>query len=78
MEVTPLSVIPQGTIHRKALRSGETLRAKPWLVTQRDRRTPMAAIFSSPTHTPVSPGTRPAWMPKSPRARIITSSRSRT
>ena len=26
-----------------------------------ETRTPMAAIFSSPTHTPVSPGRRPGY-----------------
>ena len=37
-----------------------TLRAKPWLVTPRLIFTPMAAIFLSPTHTPVRPSIRPA------------------
>ena len=32
-----------------------TFRAKPWLVTHLAIRTPIAASFSSPTHTPVSP-----------------------
>ena len=40
-----------------------TLRAKPWLVIQRAIRTPIAASFSSPTQTPVSPSTRSASMP---------------
>ena len=42
-----------------------------------ETRTPMAAIFRSPTQTPVSPGLRPAARPKSAAARINTSSRSR-
>ena len=41
-----------------------TFSAKPWLVIQREIRTPIAASFSSPTHTPVSPATRPAVTPK--------------
>ena len=39
--------------------------AKPWLVIQREMRTPIAASLSSPTHTPVRPVTRPASTPKS-------------
>jgi len=39
-------------------RSVATLRAKPWDVTQREMRTPMAPIFSSPTQAPVRPATR--------------------
>ena len=35
-----------------------TLNAKPWLVIHRAIRTPIAASFSSPTHTPVSPAMR--------------------
>ena len=54
------------------------LRAKPWLVTHRDRRTPMAASFSRPTQTPVSPSMRTASTPKRAAVRISTSSRSRT
>ena len=37
-----------------------TFSAKPWLVTHRAMRTPIAASFSSPTHAPVSPGNRAA------------------
>ena len=37
-----------------------TLSAKPWLVIQREMRTPIAASFSRPTQTPVSPSTRAA------------------
>ena len=44
-EVTPLSVMPHGTIRPKWERSVLTLSAKPWLVTQREMRTPMAASF---------------------------------
>jgi hypothetical protein len=32
-----------------------TLNAKPWLVIQRDSLTPIAPIFSAPTHVPVRP-----------------------
>ena len=46
-EVTPRSSIPHGTINRKNSRSVLTLKAKPWLVTQREMRTPMAPIFSA-------------------------------
>jgi hypothetical protein len=55
-----------------------TLKAKPWLVIQREIRTPIAPSFSSRTHVPVSPVIRPASTPYSPATRIITSSRSRT
>ena len=65
-------------MNRKWSRFVVTLRAKPWLVTQRDRRTPMAASFSRPTQTPVIPSMRPASTPKRAAVRIITSSRSRT
>ena len=58
---TPL--IPQGTMRSKLARSVVTLRANPWLVIHRAMRTPMAASFSRPTHTPVSPSTRTASMP---------------
>ena len=34
-------------------RSVVTLRAKPWVVTQRDRWTPIEAIFAGPTQTPM-------------------------
>ena len=43
-----------------------TLSANPWLVTQREMRTPMAASFSSPTQAPVSPGDS-----RSPSRRIV-------
>ena len=51
-EVTPRSSIPQGTINRKNSRSVLTLKAKPWLVTQREMRTPMAPIFSAAPELP--------------------------
>ena len=58
-DVTPWSAIPQGTMRRKKSRSVFTLNANPWLVTQREMRTPMAPIFSGPrgvsTHAPDSP-----------------------
>ena len=43
----------------KCARSVLTLSAKPWLVTQRAIRTPIAASLSSPTQAPVSP-----WQPR--------------
>ena len=57
--------MPHGTISPKCERSVLTLRANPWLVTQREIRTPMAASFSSPTQMPVRPGIRAAVIPKS-------------
>src|SRR5690606_20163991 len=43
MLVTPWSLIPQGTMPLKWLRSGATLCATPWKVTHFETRTPMAA-----------------------------------
>ena len=40
-----------------------TLNAKPWLVIQREMRTPIAPIFSGPTHAPVRPAIRAAGTP---------------
>ena len=40
--------MPHGTMRRKKSRSVFTLNANPWLVTQREMRTPMAPIFSRP------------------------------
>ena len=54
--MTPLSVMPHGTIRSNCERSVFTFSAKPWLVTQREIRTPMAASFASPTQMPVRPG----------------------
>jgi len=47
IDVTGLPVIPQGTINEKKSRSVATLRAKPWVVTEREIWTPMAAILAS-------------------------------
>ena len=63
-DVTPRSAMPHGTISSKNSRSVLTLKAKPWLVIQREMRTPIAPIFSGPrvgcvTQAPVRPGTRP-------------------
>ena len=63
-EVTPRSRIPHGTMWPNIVRSGSTLSAKPWRVRPCATFTPMAAIFSSPTHTPVSRGSRCASIPK--------------
>src|ERR671914_2980309 len=55
--VTPYSRMPQGVIRSNQARSVFTFRAKPWEVIQPDENfTPMAAIFFSPTHTPVYSG----------------------
>ena len=64
-DVTVLSAIPQGTIRPKWSRLVPTLSANPWLVTQRAIRTPIAASFASPTHTPVSPADAARVTPKS-------------
>ena len=76
--VTPRSGMPQGTMSEYGARSLATLNAKPWEVTHREMRTPMAPILSRPTQQPVRPATRSASTPKSRQVRIITSSRSRT
>ena len=47
-EVTPRSAIPHGTIRPKSSRSVVTLSANPWLVIQREMRTPIAASLSLP------------------------------
>jgi hypothetical protein len=58
MDVTPWSRIPHGTMASKNPRSVPTFSAKPCeVIHPLETRTPMAAILSSPTHTPV----RPAW-----------------
>ena len=62
-DVTPLSAIPHGTIRLKKSTSVVTLNAKPWLVIQREMRTPIAPIFSSPIQAPLKPFTRPASSP---------------
>src|SRR5690606_13116478 len=78
-EVTPWSRIPQGTMASKKFRSVVTLSAKPCdVIHPLETRTPIAAIFSSPTHTPVNPCFRPASTPKSASALINASSMSRT
>ena len=77
-DVTPRSEMPHGTISWNWSRSVCTLNAKPWLVIQREIRTPIAPIFPVPIHVPVRPATRPATSPWSAHTRIITSSRSRT
>jgi len=37
--------MPHGTMSRNAFKSVDRLKAKPCMVTQRERRTPMAPIF---------------------------------
>ena len=46
--------------------------AKPWLVIQREMRTPMAASLFLPTQAPVSPGTRSARTPNPAAMAIMT------
>ena len=55
IDVTPRSRMPHGTMWSNIVRSGSTLSAKPCRVRPCATRTPIAAIFSSPTHTPVYP-----------------------
>jgi hypothetical protein len=54
-DVTPRFDIPHGTIRSKCSRLVFTLKAKPWLVIQREIRMPIAPIFRSPIHVPVRP-----------------------
>ena len=49
-----------------------TLSAKPWLLIQREMRTPIAPILLPPTHVPVSPSMAPASTPNAAQARAIT------
>ena len=58
-DVTPWSAMPHGTMSWKSSSFVLTLNAKPWLVIQREIRTPIAPIFSAPTQVPVSPVIRP-------------------
>ena len=55
MEVTGRLWMPQGTMSEKASRSVATLSAKPWWRSRRERATPIAATFASPTQTPHKP-----------------------
>src|SRR5450830_1303483 len=80
-DVTPPSAIPHGMKRENLARSVATFRAAPWVVTQRDRWTPIAASLSLPTQTEAQrSGTalRAAATPKSAAVRMSTSSRSRT
>lgn len=83
-DVVPASRMPQGTMASYQPRSQSQLRAKPWVVTPRDTRTPIAAILrsgprsSAGTQTPLRPETRAVRRPRSPQARTRTSSRRRT
>src|ERR1035437_6122332 len=80
-DVTPPSAIPHGMKRENLARSVATFRAAPWVVTQRDRWTPIAASLSLPTQTEARrSGTalRVAATPKSAAVRMSTSSRSRT
>jgi hypothetical protein len=56
--VTGRSGMPQGVMSEKGAKSGHTLSARPWYVTQRVARTPMAATLAPPTQTPVRPSAR--------------------
>ena len=59
------SSMPHGTMSLKKSRSVVTLNANPWLVIQREMRTPIAPILSAPTHAPDSPVMRAPSRPKS-------------
>ena len=50
--------MPHGTMWSNMARSGSTLSANPWRVRPPATLTPIAAIFSSPTQTPVNPASR--------------------
>src|SRR5262249_24525238 len=67
IEVTPPSEMPQGTMSPKCNRSVLTFSAKPWLVCQRPKSTPIAPIFSGPVAP--SPPTHPPgpFRPRPPR-----------
>ena len=73
IEVTPPSVMPQGTMPAKwGSGSSVTFKAKPWVVIHRERWTPIAAILSLPTQTEVTRSRRSerdASMPRPARAR---------
>ena len=83
-DVTPYSLIPQGTIRAKWSRSGATLRAKPCMVRLRVSFTPMAATFRGrgPSGSTQTPGYRPrrptSSRPRSRQVAMTTSSTDRT
>jgi len=68
-DVTPASVMPQGTMALNASRWQSQLSANPCSVVARDTRTPMAATLRSGwpalpgTHTPERPSTRVVFRP---------------
>lgn len=88
IDVTVLSLMPQGTIAWKGANSLHTFRASPCIVIQLEAATPMAAIFRNlnirkwreneitfrcwSTQTPTSEVT-PALIPKSPTVLITMS-----
>src|SRR5262249_60497191 len=82
-EVTPASLMPQGTILSNQPRSQSQLSANPCMVTPRDTRMPTAPTFRSgpPSpviHTPLRPSTLVVTTPASPQHLISASSRART
>jgi len=67
--------MPHGTIHSNGWRSLSTFTASPWVLTPPDTRTPIEAIFESPTHTPVNGVSRgSATIPSSASAATIACS----
>ena len=74
IDVTPLSRMPHGTMWPNIERSGSTLSANPCRVRPRATLTPIAPIFSSPTHTPVRRSRVSASMPRSASAPMSTAS----
>ena len=84
MEVTPASLIPQGTICWKGARSLLQLTAKPCIVTRSLTLMPIAAILragrpsAAASHTPDRPSILVPSMPNVPREAMMTSSRVET
>jgi lipoic acid synthetase len=78
IDVTDASASPHGTMCSKYDRSVFTFSAKPCVVTPRETRTPIAAIFASLTQTPALRSERPAAMPKRPSTSISIASSART
>ena len=77
-EATPASAIPQGTMAAKSRKSVLTLKAKPWLVIQREMCTPIAPSFPAGVQMPMRPALRSAARPYARAVRIITSSTEAT
>jgi hypothetical protein len=83
-EVTPASLMPQGTNRSYQLMSTSQFKAMPCIVTPRETRMPIAPILRSGrsgvarSHTPLRPGTRAVSTPYAAQVAIIASSMRRT